>query len=153
MDVQSKSGGMVVRAEVTASPLNITEHEDLVGADAAGAVVSFSGVVRNHDHGRSVTALEYTAHPDAPSILLRLAQDIGMASSGVRHLAVSHRIGRLDIGDVALACSVSAEHRAQAFRACAELVEEVKRQLPVWKFQLFTDGTSEWVAACEEAAS
>jgi len=65
--------------------------------------------------------------------------------SGVRALAVSHRIGDLAIGDVALACAVAGEHRGVAFTACAELVDEVKARLPVWKHQHFTDGTDEWV--------
>lgn len=63
----------------------------------------------------------------------------------MRAVAVEHRLGRLEIGDVALACAVAAEHRQQAFAACAELVEEVKRRLPVWKHQIFADGTDEWV--------
>jgi molybdopterin synthase catalytic subunit len=63
----------------------------------------------------------------------------------VRAIAVSHRVGRLAIGDVALACAVSADHRQEAFATCSELVEEVKRLLPVWKHQAFTDGTDEWV--------
>jgi molybdopterin synthase catalytic subunit len=58
---------------------------------------------------------------------------------------VSHRIGLLEIGDVALACAVSAAHRGAAFAACADLVDEVKRRLPIWKHQTFTDGTDEWV--------
>jgi molybdopterin synthase catalytic subunit len=58
---------------------------------------------------------------------------------------VSHRIGPLGIGDVALACAVAADHRGEAFTTCAELVDEIKRRLPVWKHQEFADGTDEWV--------
>ena len=152
MYVKSKPGGIVERAEVAATPLDITEHEDLVDEAAAGAIVSFAGVVRNHDGGRRVQALEYSAHPDAAQILHRIAAEVAARAAGVRRVAVSHRVGELEIGEAALACAVSAEHRAQAFGACAELVEEVKRQLPVWKFQRFEDGASEWVLACAEAA-
>jgi molybdopterin synthase catalytic subunit len=60
-------------------------------------------------------------------------------------VAVSHRVGALAIGDVALACAVAGEHRREAFDACSELVDEVKRQLPVWKRQEFSDGSEEWV--------
>ncbi|WP_028662745.1 molybdenum cofactor biosynthesis protein MoaE, partial [Saccharomonospora halophila] len=64
---------------------------------------------------------------------------------GVRAVAVSHRVGDLTIGDVALACAVAADHRAEAFATCADLVDEVKARLPVWKHQWFADGTDEWV--------
>ena len=67
------------------------------------------------------------------------------ASEGVRAIAVSHRIGVLNIGDAALVAAVSADHRAAAFRTCALLVDTVKERLPVWKHQFFADGTDEWV--------
>ena len=75
------------------------------------------------------------------------AADVAARAAGVRAIAVSHRIGPLVIGDVALACAVAADHRKEAFAACAELVDEVKRLLPVWKHQLFADGTDEWVGS------
>jgi molybdopterin synthase catalytic subunit len=74
-----------------------------------------------------------------------VAKEIASRYSGVRALAVSHRVGPLAIGDVALACAVAAEHRKEAFAVCSELVDEVKRRLPVWKRQVFADGTDEWV--------
>ena len=77
--------------------------------------------------------------------MTRVAADVAARAPGVRAIAVSHRVGRLRIGDVALACAVAADHRREAFATCAELVDEVKRQLPVWKHQGFADGTDEWV--------
>ena len=121
------------------------EHEGLVSEGAAGAVVSFAGVVRNHDDGRGVTSLDYSAHPTAAALVAEVAADVAARTSGVRAVAVSHRVGPLLIGDVALACAVSADHRAEAFAACALLVDEVKRRIPVWKQQRFADGTEEWV--------
>ncbi|ALE75843.1 molybdenum cofactor biosynthesis protein MoaE [Pseudonocardia sp. EC080610-09] len=135
----------VLRAAVGEEPLDVDEHARLVEHAAAGAVVTFAGVVRDHDGGRSVHGLEYSAHPTAGRIVAEVAEQVAARSDGVRALAVSHRIGPLDIGEVALACAVAAEHRGQAFGACAELVDEVKRLLPVWKHQRFTDGTDEWV--------
>ena len=132
-------------AQVTDEPLSVAEHEAAVADKAAGAVVSFSGVVRDHDGGRSVTELEYVGHPTAPELIAEIAAEFA-ARPGVRAVAVSHRIGLLAIGDVALACAVSAAHRGEAFAACAELVDEVKARLPIWKRQVFTDGQEEWVA-------
>ncbi|MFL0240629.1 molybdenum cofactor biosynthesis protein MoaE [Mycobacterium sp. SMC-17] len=138
---------IVLRADLSESPIDVASHEALVDHSAAGAVVSFAGVVRNHDGGRGVTRLEYSAHPSAAQVLAEVAADVAAASEGVRAIAVSHRIGVLQIGDAALVAAVSADHRAAAFRTCALLVDTVKERLPVWKHQFFTDGTEEWVGS------
>jgi molybdenum cofactor synthesis domain-containing protein len=135
----------VLRAEVTESSLSVDEHAALVADRAAGAVVTFSGVVRDHDRNRVVRELSYSGHPSAVEVIERVAAQIASSRPGLRGIAVSHRIGQLQIGDVALACAVSGEHRAEAFAACSDLVDEVKRQLPIWKHQIFADGTDEWV--------
>jgi molybdopterin synthase catalytic subunit len=141
--VDTAAGPVIAR--VVDAPLSVAEHEDAVADKAAGAVVSFAGVVRDHDGGRGVTELEYVGHPSAQDVLVGLAAEFA-ARPELRAVAVSHRIGMLGIGDVALACAVSAAHRGEAFAACAELVDEVKRRLPIWKRQVFTDGEEEWVA-------
>ncbi|MCW2507440.1 MAG: moaE [Modestobacter sp.] len=132
-------------ARVTDEPLSVADHEAAVADKAAGAVVSFAGVVRDHDGGREVTELEYVGHPTAPDLIAEIAAEFA-ARPEVQAVAVSHRVGLLAIGDVALACAVSAAHRGQAFAACAELVDEVKARLPIWKRQVFIDGAEEWVA-------
>ena len=132
-------------ARVVDEPLSVAEHEEAVADKQAGAVVSFCGVVRDHDGGRGVTELEYVGHPSANDVIAAIAEEFA-ARDDVHAVAVSHRVGLLGIGDVALACAVSASHRGQAFAACAELVDEVKRRLPIWKRQVFTDGEEEWVA-------
>jgi len=131
-------------AVVTAEPLDVAAHEHAVTDRRAGAAVSFAGVVRDHDHGRQVTRLEYEAHPGAEAVLKEVAAEIA-ADPDVIAVAVSHRVGPLEIGDVALAAAVACAHRAAAFAACARLVDEVKARLPVWKHQIFADGTDEWV--------
>ena len=103
-------------------------------------------MVRDHDEGRAVSRLEYTGHPGAQAVLAEVAADIASRHPGIR-IAVSHRVGPLEIGDLALVASVSAPHRAEAFAACAVLIEEVKSRLPIWKHQQFADGTDEWVGA------
>ncbi|MGH3647543.1 MAG: molybdenum cofactor biosynthesis protein MoaE [Micromonosporaceae bacterium] len=134
----------VVKAEVTSAPLELAEHERLVSLATAGAVVSFAGVVRDHDHGRSVTSLDYEAHPGAAEVLQQVAEEIAK-DPAVQAVAVSHRVGPLGIGDVALAAAVSCAHRGEAFDACRRLVDEAKARLPIWKHQRFADGTDEWV--------
>jgi molybdopterin synthase catalytic subunit len=143
----SDAAAAVLRATVGEEPLDVAEHAALVEQAAAGAVVTFAGVVRDHDHGRAVRGLEYSAHPTAGKVVAEVAAAVAARARGVRAIAVSHRIGRLGIGDVALACAVAADHRQEAFATCAELVDEVKRLLPVWKHQVFTDGTDEWVGS------
>lgn len=135
----------VIRATVVDEPLSVAAHANLVGNDAAGAVVTFDGVVRDHDGGRSVLSLNYHGHPSANDVIVKVTEDLVAEREGVRAVAVSHRVGSLAIGDSALVVAVAAEHRKQAFSACSDLVDEIKRQLPVWKHQKFGDGSEEWV--------
>ena len=129
---------------VTTQRLDVAAHQRAVGDPGAGAVVVFQGVVRDHDDGRSVRTLEYEAHPSAEAVLREVAEEVA-ADAAVYAVAVSHRVGPLEIGDVALVAAVSTAHRAAGFAACARLVDEVKSRLPVWKRQVFADGTDEWV--------
>lgn len=138
------SAGTAVRTAVVYSPIVIEPLRAFVRTAQVGAVVEFLGCVRDHDHGRAVTALEYEAHPSAASVLADMAQGILADFPGVR-LAAEHRVGALAIGDIALAVFVGAAHRGEAFAACARFVEDVKAQVPIWKLQHFTDGTSQWV--------
>jgi len=138
---------IVLRAELSDKAIDLAEHEALVVHRAAGAVVGFVGAVRDHDGGRSVTRLEYSAHPTAHQILAEVAAEVARDCKGVRAIAVSHRIGTLDIGDAALVAAVAAYHRKAAFETCALLVDTVKARLPVWKHQLFVDGSDEWVGS------
>ncbi|MEI7913191.1 MAG: molybdenum cofactor biosynthesis protein MoaE [Mycobacteriaceae bacterium] len=135
----------VLRAEVTETPISLSEHEALVATDEAGAVVGFAGVVRNHDGGRAVRSLEYSAHPGAQQTLFEILAEVAARGHGVSAVAASHRVGALEIGDAALVVAVAADHRAAAFEACARLVDAVKERIPVWKHQFFTDGSDEWV--------
>lgn len=131
-------------AAISDQPLQIEAHALAVRDPAAGAEVSFCGVVRDHDHGRPVLELDYSGHPTAARILQEVAEEIA-ADPAVIAVAVSHRIGSLRVGDVALVAAVSAAHRRQAFDSCQRLVDEAKARLPIWKRQVFTDGTDEWV--------
>ena len=139
---------VVLRVALTEQPIELAEHEALVAHEAAGAVVGFAGVVRDHDDGRTVTRLEYSAHPSAQQTLADVAAESRRPTAhGVRAIAVSHRIGTLRIGDAALVAAVAADHRQAAFETCARLVDTVKARLPVWKHQFFADGSDEWVGS------
>lgn len=145
VSAHAAGGAEVALAEVTEAPLVVETVARLVEHRAAGAVVTFGGVVRDHDGGRGVEELEYVGHPSAADVIAEVAADVAARSDGVRSVAVAHRIGSLGIGDVALACAVAADHRKQAFHTCSELVDEVKQRLPIWKRQVFEGGEQEWV--------
>ncbi|ACL39438.1 molybdopterin biosynthesis MoaE protein [Pseudarthrobacter chlorophenolicus A6] len=147
----------VVSAVLSAEPISVDQAIAAVEGDTAGAVVSFSGVVRNHDGGKAVDRLSYSAHPTAHQVMADVvARLVAEQNTGggageddgkpVRIWA-AHRIGMLQIGDPALVCAVSAAHRGQAFAVCSELVDRIKEQVPIWKEQFFSDGTVEWVGA------
>jgi molybdopterin synthase catalytic subunit len=129
---------------ISDQPLDVAAHRAAVEHPAAGGVVIFCGVVRDHDSGRSVVELEYQGHPSAQQVLAGIAAEFA-AEPDVLAIAVSHRVGMLAIGDAALVAAVATAHRHEAFDVCARLVDEVKARLPIWKRQLFTDGTDEWV--------
>jgi molybdopterin synthase catalytic subunit len=129
---------------VSSHPLDVQAHQSHVDHAGAGAVVTFCGVVRDVDDGRTVTELEYEGHPTAEAVLLEIAAQFA-ADPDVLGLAVSHRVGVLTVGEPALVAAVATGHRGEAFDVCRRLVDEVKRRLPVWKRQLFADGTDEWV--------
>ena len=125
-------------------PFLLELPEAAVEHPRAGGRVVFCGVVREVDHGREVVELEYEGHPRAEAVLGEIAAEFA-AEPDVLAVAVSHRVGQLAIGDVALVAAVATEHRAAAFDVCARFVDAVKARLPIWKRQVFADGTDEWV--------
>jgi len=135
----------VVLCSVSNDPIDAQALAELVSRDGAGAVVTFVGAVRDQDHGRPVTGIEYVGHPTAGRVLEETVAKVA-ARSEVEAIAVAHRIGTLGIGDAAFVVAVSGVHRREAFETASELVDEVKHHLPVWKRQLLADGTDEWVA-------
>jgi len=126
------------------SELSVDEIRAAAEVPAAGAVALFLGTVRDHDHGRRVTALSYSAHPTAEAELGLVAEKIA-ASFPILSLAVAHRTGDLQIGDLAVVAAVGAAHRDAAFAACQALIDELKATVPIWKQQFFTESDSEWV--------
>ena len=131
------------RASISNQALDAAALESLVLSAHNGALVTFRGIVRDHDNGASVTALDYQAHPDAAAFLEQCCAAVA-AETGLP-VAAAHRVGSLVVGDTALVAAVAAPHRAEAFAACERLVERIKASVPIWKRQHFVDGTSEWV--------
>ena len=147
----------VVTAVLSSEPISVDQAIAAVESATAGAVVSFSGVVRNHDGGMAVSRLSYSAHPTAHHIMAEVvaelvAEHAGKADKPVRIWA-AHRVGMLEVGDPALVCAVSAAHRGQAFEVCSQLVDRIKARVPIWKEQFFADGTVEWVGAVQQLPS
>ena len=139
-----EAGRREASSTIRSSAFTVVECERAVAHPSAGAIASFSGVVRDHDDGRSVTALTYEAHPDADAVIAAVLAE-ALSRPGVLAASALHRTGDLVVGDLAFAAAASAAHRAEAFEACAWVVDQVKARAPIWKHQRFADGTEEWV--------
>ncbi|MDO8382234.1 MAG: molybdenum cofactor biosynthesis protein MoaE [Microbacterium sp.] len=141
-DTHSADG--VRLARISTEPIELGSHLTAVEDASAGAVTTFVGRVRDHDPDASgaVVALEYTAHPDAEMTLHRIASEAIGSSQAI--VAVSHRIGRLGVGDAAVIIAVASPHRAEAYEVSRTVIEAIKSELPVWKRQVEADGTTAW---------
>ncbi|MFF4774091.1 molybdenum cofactor biosynthesis protein MoaE [Microtetraspora fusca] len=129
------------------TPLSVDEVLRAVGDHAAGGTAIFVGTVREEDQGKAVTLLSYSAHPTAEQELRRVAEKVA-ADHAVTALAAVHRVGDLELGDIAVVVAVACPHRGEAFAACRRLIDDLKHEVPIWKHQVFADGASEWVGAC-----
>jgi molybdopterin synthase catalytic subunit len=134
----------VTLAEIRETPLSVDEVLASVSDRRAGGVCLFVGTVRDHDHGQGVEVLDYSAHPQAAATARALAERLAADGRSVK-IGVVHRVGRLEIGDIAVVVGVSAEHRGEAIDVCRELIDEFKATVPIWKHQRFDDGRDEWV--------
>jgi molybdopterin synthase catalytic subunit len=125
-------------------PLDVAEVTAAVSDPAAGGLTVFVGAVRDHDSGQAVRRLEYSAHPTAETRLAEVAAEVAEEFDVVAVAAV-HRVGVLEIGDLAVVSAVSAAHRGEAFEASRALIDRLKQRVPIWKHQVFADGSEEWV--------
>jgi molybdopterin synthase catalytic subunit len=129
------------------TPLSVDEVLGAVEDHGAGGTVLFTGTVRDQDHGKAVARLSYSAHPTAETELRRVAEKVA-ADFPVSAIAAVHRVGDLDLGDIAVIVAVASPHRGEAFEASRRLIDDLKREVPIWKHQIFGDGSTEWVGAC-----
>ena len=134
----------MITALVTKEKISVDSLAESLKTNQAGAVASFSGDVRDNDADKSVTSLTYEVHPSAQGVIEEITHRIA-AKHDVIAVAVAHRYGEIAMGETAFAVVVTAVHRGPAFAACEEIVATVNEELPIWKYQVFADGTNEWV--------
>jgi molybdopterin synthase catalytic subunit len=135
----------VVRAaRVIDSALSVDRLVTAVSDPAVGGIALFVGVVRNTDEGHSVTSLDYTGHPLAEQVLRSCAERVAQAHE-VLSVAVEHRVGHLEVGDLAVVVAVGSVHRRAALAACQQLIDDLKVEVPIWKEQQLSSGASEWI--------
>lgn len=132
-------------ARITREPLSLDAHVAAASSPSHGAIATFVGAVRDHDPSVTgeVTHLDYSAHPDAEAVIARIVAEVEAAHGAV--VALSHRVGLLGVGDVAIVCAAGSGHRAEAFAACRAAVERVKAEVPIWKREILADGSHAWV--------
>jgi molybdopterin synthase catalytic subunit len=141
---ESAATNRVRLAAISESSLDPAEVANALDDAAAGGLTLFVGAVRDQDGGKHVTALEYSAHPSALDRLRQVCEQVA-EKYDVLGVAAVHRVGRLEVGDAAVVVATAAAHRGEAFEASRALIDELKATVPIWKHQIFADGTDEWV--------
>jgi molybdopterin synthase catalytic subunit len=135
---------------ISESPLSVEQAIRLVSSPTVGGIALFVGTVRNTDHGADVVSLDYTQHPSALEALTRCAEETARQHD-VLAIAVEHRVGHLEVGDIAVVVAIGAVHRGKALAACAHLINNLKAEVPIWKEQHFASGESEWVGLSNDS--
>ena len=144
MTSSTEPTGPVRLVEIRDTPLVVDDVLASLDEDVDGGVTLFVGKVRDHDGGRAVRGLDYTAHPSALARLREVCEQVA-ARHDVHGVAAIHRVGLLAIGDLAVVVGTAAAHRGTAFDASRDLIGTLKDEVPIWKHQVFVDGTEEWV--------
>ena len=136
-----------MRATIVDGPIDVAALIREVSDDSCGASAVFLGSVRNANDGRPVSGIEYSAYRSMATremtAILREAEE----RLGVSRIIVEHRLGTLALGDVSVAVVAAHPHRAPALDATRFVIEQLKRRVPIWKLEQYTDGTREWVSA------
>jgi len=126
------------------TPLEVAEVLAALDDDTSGGLALFVGRVRDHDGGKGVVGLDYSAHPTALQRLTEVCERVAQEHA-VHGVAAVHRTGSLAIGDIAVVVATASAHRGDAFAASRALIDTLKAEVPIWKHQRFSDGTEEWV--------
>ena len=141
----TQTRGRVTHVGVTQDPIDPASLLAHVGAAEDGAQILFLGTVRDHNDGRPVRGVHYEAYQQmAEEVLAQVAEEAAADLRG-GSVAVVHRVGELAIGDVSVAIAVSSPHRAEAYEASRYVIEEIKKRLPVWKQERYSDGDERWL--------
>lgn len=130
---------------IVSEPISIESLKTSLEDAHAGACVTFEGWVRNHNEGKPVQALDYEAYPELAEKEGRKILAEARERFAVQTIVCAHRMGALQIGDLAVWVGVTAAHRGAAFDACRYVIDEVKARVPIWKKEHYADGVSEWI--------
>ncbi len=136
---------MSLYCRITADPIDSLALMRHVRRDVDGAVILFTGVVRNHDGGRRVTGLRYEAYEAMATGKISEICEVVRGQFAVSDIAVVHRTGDLEVGDISVAIAVAAPHRDEAYKASREVIERLKREVPIWKRERYADGEEVWL--------
>ena len=134
------------RFRVTTDPLDAREVERMVDDPTSGAIVTFTGTVRDQARGKGVVALDYEAYPPAAEKMLARIGDEIRERWGIERVAIAHRFGLLQVGEASVVIAVSSPHRDEAFAACRHAIERIKEIVPIWKKEHYADGAV-WVGS------
>lgn len=130
---------------ISDDPIDILKLREAFKVDSkCGGYVSFEGIIRDHNHGKKVSYLEYEVYEElASKELLRLAAET-KEKFELTQVSAVHRSGKLDIGDVAVMIQVSGGHRSECFLGCKYMIDEIKKRVPIWKHEFYEDGSNDW---------
>jgi len=132
-------------AAIVRKPIDPAHVMTLIGADQDGASILFLGVVRDHNDGRSVEGVRYDAYEEMAEKVIAEIVDEAVRVADTDRIVAVHRIGELRVGEISVAIAVSSPHRAEAYDSSRYIIEEIKKRLPVWKKERYSDGAEEWV--------
>jgi molybdopterin synthase catalytic subunit len=138
---------------ITFAPLSLEEVYALADDPANGAVVVMSGMVRDNSEGKAVVALEYQAYePMALEVFKQIAAQVRATWPDATRVVIHHRTGKLVVGDISVLVAVGCPHRAEAFAACQYAIDTLKHNAPIWKKEIWVDGSTSWVSigSCEQ---
>lgn len=133
---------------ISEAPINLVEVMAAMHHPKAGAVVLFSGEVRNHSKGKNVTHLEYEAYVPMASKMIHEVVAQAKEKYNLHHAICVHRVGRVDVCETAVVVVTASSHREEAYAANRFIIEKIKHEAPIWKNEFFEDGTSEWGGNC-----
>ena len=137
---------------LTQEPIDLANFLSRGVSPASGAECSFVGIVRDHDHGRKVCRLHYEAYASMAEKMIQTVVDETKERWAVQGVCVVHRVGTLEIGEAAVAIRVDASHRDEAFKACRFVIDQIKHRVPIWKKEMYADGSKEWVMCLDASA-
>ena len=136
--------------QIINEPINVSMVLDSLRDPSAGAIDVFIGITRNHSRGKEVRSLEYEAYLPMALEQMSLIADEAKKKWDIKHIAIVHKIGRVEIGEASVVIGVSSAHRKEAFEACRYCIDTLKKVVPIWKKECFADGDV-WVGPQDSA--